>query len=152
MDILNFKMNNNCSDIRETFNRFRKALNEVEEEDKVQNGVPYSQQDELYQSSTQVTKEQFGAVFKNKNECMFYFKDDGNVILTGNIPSLNDAQFQYKYKSENGNGCFIWSVGQMILSDENIRTLSKIWGVYKNWKKELDAAEDIKPTNLRNEE
>lgn len=152
-------MNN---DIRETFRRFRNALNEVEEiekkekkveqEETEKNGVAYTQQDELFQTSTQSTKEQFGAVFPNKDKCMFYYKDDGNVTLTGKIPSLNDAQFQYKYKNENGNGCFVWTNGQMILSDENLKTLTKIYGVYKNWKKELDSAEDLKPMNLKNEE
>ncbi len=147
------KMNN---DIRETFRRFRNALNEAEEmngtNENVQNGVFYSQQDELFQTSTQSAKQQFGAVFDNKEKCMIYYKDDGNVSLTGKIPSLNDIQFQYKYKSTNGNGCYIWTNGQMVLSDESLKTLNKVFGVYKNWKAQLDSAEDLKPMNLKNEE
>lgn len=136
------------NDIRDTFNRFRRALNEA---DNNQNGVPYSKQDELYQTSTQAAKEQFGADFSKVDNAMYYFKEDGNVILTGNIPSMNDVKFQMEYKNSTGNGLFIWTDGQMVLSDENIRTLSKVLGVYKNWKQEISSMEDYKPMNLKTE-
>ncbi len=139
-------MNN---DIRETFNRFRKALKEAEEK---QNGVFYNEQDELYQTSMQSAKEQFGAVFPDNKKALIYYQDDGNVTLSGIIPSLNDIKFQFKYKSENGNGCFIWTDGQMILSDENLNTLKKVYGVYKNWKIEISQMQDYKPMNLKNEQ
>ena len=139
-------MNN---DIRETFNRFRKALKEAEEK---QNGVFYNEQDELYQTSMQSAKEQFGAVFPDNKKSLIYYQDDGNVTLSGIIPSLNDIKFQFKYKSENGNGCFIWTEGQMILSDENLNTLKKVYGVYKNWKNEISQMQDYKPMNLKNEQ
>lgn len=140
-----------ANDIREIFNCFRKALNEAEEND-AQNGVPYSKQDELYQTSTQTAKEQFGANFSDVDNAMYYFKDDGNVILTGTIPSMNNIKFQMKYKDSSGNGLFIWTDGQLVISDENIKTLNKVLGVYKNWKQEITSMEDYKPTNLRNEE
>ena len=38
-----------------------------------------------------------------------------------------------------------------MLSDENIQKLSKINGVYKNWKQELSTSEDIRPMDLKNE-
>lgn len=141
-------MNNN--DVRNIFNSFRQALNESEEQNN-QNGVPYTQQDDLLQTSTRAAKEQFGADFSKVDNAMYYFKDDGNVILTGHVPSLNDISFQFKYKDSSGNGCYIWTDGQMVLSDDNLRTLSRIYGVYKNWKQELSMSEDIKPMNLKTE-
>ena len=72
------------NDIRDTFTRFRKALNEAEEQqgewyNPKQNGVPYTQQDELLQSIMQTAKQQFGADFTNIKTPMYYYKDDGDV-------------------------------------------------------------------------
>lgn len=140
------------NDIRETFERFRKALNEAEDNGK-QNGVAYTQQDELLQTSMQSAKEQFGADFTDIKTPMFYYKEDGDVTFSCVVPSLNNAKVQYRYKDPSGNGCFFWSGnGSIILSDENLNKLSKIYGVYKNWKQELSTSEDIRPINLRNQE
>lgn len=147
---------NNKNDIRETFNRFRKALNEAENEtnndSNDKEGVPYTQQDELLQTSLQTAKEQFGADFTKSEHPMFYYKQDGDVTLSGEIPSLNNSVFQFRYKDPSGCGCFFWTKGQIILSDENIKKLQKINGVYKNWKQELSTSEDIRPTELKNNE
>lgn len=145
---------NNTDDIRNTFKRFRRALNESEEKkvDDKRGGIPYSNQDELLQTSTQTAKEQFGADFTNIKTPMFYYKEDGDVTLSGEIPGLNNAKFQFRYKDPSGNGCYFWSDGQIILSDENVKKLSKICGVYKNWKNDLSSSEDIRPSNMRNED
>lgn len=155
-------MDRKCNDIRETFHRFRKALNEAEEEktevkgewyNNKQGGIPYSPQDELLQSIMQTSKQQFGADFTNIKSPMFYYKEDGDVTFSGVIPGLNDSKFQFRLKDPTGMGVFFWSGdGSLILSDENIQTLSKILGVYKNWKQELATSEDIRPMNYRNEE
>ncbi len=143
------KMSN---DIRETFNRFRKALRESEENEN-SGGVAYTQQDELLQTIMQTAKEQFGADFTNIKEPMYYYKEDGDVTFSCVIPSLNNSKLQFRYKDPSGNGCFFWTdKGSIILSDENIKKLSRINGVYKNWKQELDTAEDIRPVNLKNAE
>lgn len=153
-------------DIRETLNRFRTAILESEEETKKENkqeegdwyeskrgGIPYSQQDELLTNAIQSAKELFGADFTNIKTPMFYYKEDGDVTLSGVIPGLNDAKFQLRLKDPSGMGVFFWSgKGAMILSDENIQTLSRINGFFKNWKKEMTTAEDIRPTSFRNEE
>lgn len=148
-------MNN---DIRETFNRFRNALNEAEDAnntDKEQNkgGIPYTQQDELLQTTMQTAKKQFGADFTDIKEPMYYYKEDGDVTFSCVIPGLNNSKLQFRYKDPSGNGCFFWTgEGSITLSDENINKLSKINGVYKNWKNELDTSEDIRPINLKNTE
>lgn len=146
------------NDIRETFKRFRSALNENEQEqgewyNNKQGGIPYGQQDELLQNSMRTAKEQFGADFTNIKTPMFYYKEDGDVTFSGLIPGLNDAKFQFRLKDPSGMGCFFWSgKGSMMLSDENIQKLSRINGVFKNWKKDLNTAEDIKPTSYRDDE
>ena len=138
-------MNN---DIRDTFKRFRQALNEAEEHQEKQNGVPYTQQDEILQTSMQSATEAFGADFSSIKTPMFYYRQDGDITLSGIIPSLNDAKFQFSYK----NGCSFWSGdGQVKLNDENLTTITRMYGVYKNWKQEINGLSDKKPMNMKNE-
>ena len=146
------------NDVRETFIRFRNALNETDGQqnewyNSKRGGVPYTQQDELLQSIMQTAKQQFGADFTNINTPMFYYKEDGDVTFSCIIPSLNNAKLQFRYKDPSGCGIFFLTDSNtaMMLSDENIQKLSKINGVYKNWKQELSTSEDIRPMNLKAE-
>lgn len=144
-------MSNRNDDIRKTFERLRKALNESETEK--QGGIPYTQQDELLQTTMQTAKEQFGGDFTDIKTPMFYYRQDGDVTFSCVIPSLNNSKVQFRYKDPSGNGCYFWSGdGSIMLTDENLNKLSKIWGVYKNWKQELSTAEDIRPISFKNEE
>lgn len=72
-----------------------------------------------------------------------------NVIFSGTIPSMNNLEFQFVLKTTTGHGCFIWTEG-LILSKENMKTLSKLQGYYENWKeewnissRELDSLKDM---------
>lgn len=144
-------MSNRNDDIRKTFERLRKALNESETEK--QDGIPYTQQDELLQTTMQTAKEQFGGDFTDIKTPMFYYRQDGDVTFSCVIPSLNNSKVQFRYKDPSGNGCYFWSGdGSIMLTDENLNKLSKIWGVYKNWKQELSTAEDIRPISFKNEQ
>ena len=144
-------MSNTNDDIRKTFERLRKALNESETEK--QGGIPYTQQDELLQTTMQTAKEQFGGDFTDIKTPMFYYRQDGDVTFSCVIPSLNNSKIQFRYKDPSGNGCYFWSGdGSIMLTDENLNKLSKIWGVYKNWKQELSTAEDIRPISFKNEQ
>lgn len=134
------------NDIRDIFNSFRKALNESEDD---QNGVPFTQQDGILQTSMQSATEAFGADFSEIKTPMYYYKKDGDITLSGIIPSLEDAKFQFSYK----NGCNFWSGdGQVKINDESLKTINRMYGVYKNWKKEIDGLTDKKPMNMKNEQ
>ena len=144
-------MSNRNDDIRKTFERLRKALNESETEK--QDGIPYTQQDELLQTTMQTAKEQFGGDFTDIKTPMFYYRQDGDVSFSCVIPSLNNSKVQFTYKDPSGNGCYFWSGdGSIMLTDENLNKLSKIWGDYKNWKQEVSTAEDIRPISFKNEQ
>ena len=137
-------MNN---DIRDTFKRFRTALNEAEEQEK-QNGVPYTQQDEILQSSMQSAKEGFGADFSRMKTPMFYYREDDDITFSGEVPSLDGARFQFSYQ----NGCSFWSAnGEVKLDEEKVMKITRMYGVYKNWKDELNKMTDKKPMNMKNE-
>lgn len=132
--------------IRETLNKIRKAINEGAKEGKAEDTHPYSRQDPLLSSIIETTKAQFGADYTDIKTPMFY--SNGEVKLNGNIPDLNGAKFQFKYPSSTG--CFLWIGKGMTLTPENITKLSRIYGVYKNWKTELATTEDIRPMDLKN--
>lgn len=150
-------------DIRESLDSFRnvgKMLLEFEDkgssnggqtsEPDTNDGVPYTMQDELMANITQTAKTQFGADFSQSKSPMIYYPKDGDVILSGTISDMNNARFHFRYKDSSGNGCYIW-VESLQLSDEILKKLSVVYGVYKNWKKELSSSEDIKPMSLKNE-
>lgn len=113
--------------------------------------VPYTMQDEIMANITQTAKTQFGADFSQSDKPMLYYPKDGDVTLSGTISDMNDAKFQFRYKDSSGNGCYVW-VSPLQLTDEVIKKLSVINGVFKNWKNDLSSAEDIKPMSLKNEE
>ena len=112
--------------------------------------IPYSTNDELLSSITQTCKERFGANFTKSKTPMLYYPKDGDVTLTGEISSLNNAVFQFRYKDATGNGCYVW-IEPIHISDETIKVLNIVNGVYKNWKNDLATSEDIKPMSMRNE-
>ena len=151
-------------DIRESLDSFRNVSKILKEfvdtdssqksqtsEDNSNQGIPYTMQDELMSNITQTAKAQFGADFSQSDNPMLYYPQDGDVTLSGTISAMNNAKFQFRYKDSSGNGCYIW-VESLQLSDEVLKKLSVIYGVYKNWKNELSSAEDIKPMSLKNEE
>lgn len=86
-----------------------------------------------------------GAIFSSENEndptsnpLVFINKNDelnrpANMIFSGIIPSLNNLKFQFKLNEASGNGCFIWTDG-LPLTEENMKTLNKLYGYYLNWK------------------
>ena len=146
-------------EIRESMDSFRnvgkllKEFNEhdTKETDNEMDAVPYTMQDELMANITQVAKTQFGADFSQSDKPMLYYPKDGDVTLSGVIGDMNNAKFQFRYKDSYGNGCYIWTE-PLQLTDETIKKLSVINGVFKNWKKDLASAEDIKPMGFKNQQ
>lgn len=111
--------------------------------------VPYNMQDELMSSSIETCKKQFGADFENFKTPMSYYPQDGDVVLSGEIGSLNNAKFQFRLKDPTGEGCFIWTE-PIQLTEANLNQLKVVYGVFKNWKNDLETAEDKKPMGLQN--
>ena len=150
----------NYSSIKESFDAIRSldsekikiALNEADEkQDTEENGeaVPYTMNDDAMRTIMETAKSQFGADFTGMKNPMLYYPSDGNVILSGTIPEMNNLKFQFKYKDAYGSGCYLWA-NYMVLTTDNINKLNRILGVYKNWVKELSTSEDIKPMGLKN--
>lgn len=150
-------MANPYLDIYETFDRMR-ALNEADDSAYVQNNqqnsdtVPYTSQDTLMTNTLESAKQEFGADFNKIKNPMLYYPKDGDITLSGIIPEMNDAKFQFRYKVGDGAGCYVWSNPYLPISDKTIQLLSKVNGVCKNWRDEISKSEDCKPSNYRDPE
>ena len=124
-------------------------INEAESNEDDKGSIPYTNQDELMTNIMDTAKSQFGADFSGIKNPMRYYPADGDVVLSGVIRDMNTS-FQFRYKDSSGNGCYIW-VESLQLSDDVIRRLSIIHGVFKNWKDDLTKAEDYKPMGYRSD-
>ena len=82
------------------------------------------------ESGAQFSKPEEGKV---ESAPLIYLPETGNLIFSGIIPCLNNLKWQFVLKTNTGNGCFIWSDG-LVLSDENLKILNKLYGFYKNWR------------------
>ena len=123
--------------------------NEDEFDEKNQDAVPYTAQDTLMTNVLASAKQEFGADFNEIKNPMLYYPEDGDITLSGIIPEMNDAKFQFRYKVGDGAGCYIWSNPYLPISDKTIQTLSKVNGVCKNWRDEISKSEDSKPSNYK---
>jgi hypothetical protein len=135
-------------DIYESFRILREAENNNDPKDN-EDAIPYSAQDTLMTNVLASAKQEFGADFNQIKNPMLYYPSDGDITLSGVIPEMNDAKFQFRYKVGDGAGCYVWSNPYMPISDKTIQTLSKVNGVCKNWRDEISKSEDCRPSNYR---
>ena len=138
------------NDTREMLKLIRESEDRAAEQKKEnQDAVPYTAQDTLMTNVLASAKQEFGADFNEIQNPMLYYPEDGDITLSGIIPEMNDAKFQFRYKVGDGAGCYIWSNPYLPISDKTIQTLSKVNGVCKNWRDEISKSEDSKPSNYR---
>ena len=64
---------------------------------------------------------------------LIYLPSENNLIFSGTVPRLNNLKFQFKLRTSTGEGCFLWCDG-LILTNENMKTLTKLYGFYVNWR------------------
>ena len=140
---------NNLQDIYESFRLLREANDQNKDPKDNTDAIPYSAQDTLMTNVLAAAKQEFGADFNQIKNPMLYYPSDGDITLSGVIPEMNDAKFQFRYKVGDGAGCYVWSNPYMPISDKTIQTLSKVNGVCKNWRDEISKSEDCRPSNYR---
>ena len=66
---------------------------------------------------------------------LIYMPNENNLIFSGVIPCLNNLQFQFKLRTNTGDGCFLTTNG-LLLNDKNLEILNKLYGFYQNWKEQ----------------
>jgi hypothetical protein len=131
--------------------QLKDKLNEEQEQNDALDAVPYTVNDDLLAEMTNEAKSLFGADYSKSKTPMLYYPKDGDVTLTGEIPGLENAKFQFKLNSNSdGSGIILW-VDSLPISDSAISTLSKLNGAGKNWKKHLNeiGRQDVKPVSVR---
>ena len=134
--------------------RMKDSLNEESEQNSALEAVPYTTNDDLLAEMTNEAKSLFGADFSKSKTPMLYYPKDGDVTLTGEIPGLENAKFQFKLNSNSdGSGIILW-VDSLPISDSAISTLNKLNGAGKNWKKRLNeiGRKDVKPVSVRDDD
>lgn len=144
--------------VRQVFNKMHQPitysqksfLNESAENTDISgDAIPYTKQDELYNSIIETCKTQFGADFSKNQTPMLYFPDGEDIKVSGNIPLMNNANFQFSFK--DSEGCQIW-VDPLKLTDETLDKMRLILGVYKNWKQEVQQYGDYKPVGANQQQ
>ena len=138
------------SDIRDALRIIRESeMKPIKPDAPSPDAIPYTSQDTLMTNVLAAAKQEFGADFNTIKNPMLYYPSDGDITLSGIIPEMNDAKFQFRYKVGDGAGCYVWSNPYMPISDKTIQTLSKVNGVCKNWRDEISKSEDSRPSNYR---
>ena len=122
-------MNKTNKDIYESVRKMRK-IQESADTAGSDGAIPYTNQDEIYKYSIEATRTQFGADYSKSKTPMLFDPKDGDVVLSGIIPSLNNAPLHFRYLGENG--CYLW-LESVALTPEVVSKINKIFGVYKNW-------------------
>lgn len=140
--------------IREGLNRLRdiysSALNEEDNmgmpdtNEVSDEAVPYTKNDDVLNSSLQTCTELFGASFTKTKNPMLYYTESKDVTLTGEIPDLENAKFEFKLL----DGCYLWA-DKLELNEKHMKTLNVIWGAYQNWQSELSKMTDKMPMSIR---
>lgn len=82
-------------------------------------------------SQEETIKKTINDNIKLESDALRYYPDSDDMTLDGKIPQLN-LRFQFRY-NDPSIGCYIFCDGT-VLSDENLRTIGKLYSSYKNWK------------------
>ena len=61
---------------------------------------------------------------------LIYMPNENNLIFSGVIPCLNNLKFQFKLRTNTGDGCFLTTNG-LVLNDKNLEILNKLYGFMK---------------------
>lgn len=102
-------------------------------------GIPVTDAPKFGNQTLTTQKEaakEIGADFKNFDTPLIFYPEDGDLVLSGEIPDMNNLKFQFRYKDSSGQGCYIWAEG-LQLTDDNVKKINKIQGFYKNWKDDI---------------
>ena len=142
------KMLDKIRSLEESTKQNKQSLNEeVEKGDVAADGIAITDDPIFGQNSLTNQIQQFrtsvesGAQFSkpdngNVSESpLIYMPNENNLIFSGVIPCLNNLKFQFKLRTNTGDGCFLTTNG-LVLNDKNLEILNKLYGFYQNWKEQ----------------
>lgn len=72
---------------------------------------------------------------------LVYYPKTGNLVFSGSIPQLNNLRFQFSLNDTTGSPYIF--VDGLCLSEDTIKTLSKLRGFFLNWRDEWENSGDL---------
>ena len=72
---------------------------------------------------------------------LVYYPKTGNLVFSGSIPQLNNLKFQFSLNDTTGSPYVF--VDGLCLSEDAIKTLSKLRGFFLNWRDEWENSGDL---------
>jgi len=133
--------------IEETSIKTKQSLNEDTEQRTASDGIAITDDPVFGQNTLTNQIQQFrtsvesGAQFSKPDSAkvsespLIYMPNENNLIFSGVIPCLNNLKFQFKLRTNTGDGCFLTTNG-LVLNDKNLEILNKLYGFYENWKEQ----------------
>lgn len=133
--------------IEETSIKTKQSLNEDIEQRTASDGIAITDDPVFGQNTLTNQIQQFrtsvesGAQFSKPDSAkvsespLIYMPNENNLIFSGVIPCLNNLKFQFKLRTNTGDGCFLTTNG-LVLNDKNLEILNKLYGFYENWKEQ----------------
>ena len=76
-----------------------------------------------------------------ENNPLVYYPKTGNLVFSGSIPQLNNLKFQFSLNDTTGSPYVF--VDGLCLSEDAIKTLSKLRGFFLNWRDEWENSGDL---------
>jgi hypothetical protein len=76
-----------------------------------------------------------------ENNPLVYYPKTGNLVFSGSIPQLNNLKFQFSLNDTTGSPYIF--VDGLCLSEDAIKTLSKLRGFFLNWRDEWENSGDL---------
>ena len=91
-------------------------------------------------SQEETLKKTIGENITLENDALKYYPDSNDLTLDGKINTLN-MSFQFRY-NDPSFGCYVWCEA-MVLNEDNLRTVGKLYNAYKNWKDGITQDADL---------
>lgn len=141
------KILENIRRIEENSAKNKQMLNEEVEQKTASDGIAITDDPVFGQNTLTNQIQQFrtsvesGAQFSKPDSAkvsespLIYMPNENNLIFSGVIPCLNNLKFQFKLRTNTGDGCFLTTNG-LVLNDKNLEILNKLYGFYENWKEQ----------------
>ena len=141
------KILENIRRIEEDSAKNKQMLNEEVEQKTASDGIAITDDPVFGQNTLTNQIQQFrtsvesGAQFSKPDSAkvsespLIYMPNENNLIFSGVIPCLNNLKFQFKLRTNTGDGCFLTTNG-LVLNDKNLEILNKLYGFYENWKEQ----------------
>ena len=76
-----------------------------------------------------------------ENNPLVYYPKTGNLVFSGSIPQLNNLKFQFSLNDTTGSPYIF--VDGLCLSEDAIKTRSKLRGFFLNWRDEWENSGDL---------